>query len=77
MLYKLKVIGTVLIGTTILYIIQTGLKRFDLVNRTLKFLWPSRSRSAIKNETEKQEEEDKAASSTYPLQKVFLNKNLI
>lgn len=71
MLYAVKVIESVLIGTTILYLVQTGHKHIDLgpVRRRLQFSWYGRPRSTSTKETKKEDEEVKTI---YPLQKVYL-----
>ena len=76
MLYKIKVVGTVLIGMTILYMLQTGIKHIDweLVKRkaykTFRRLAPSSS--VTKEESGEGDEKDQTSSTSYPLQKVFL-----
>ena len=73
LLHKLKVVGTILAGTTVLYYTQGALKRVDWKHWRIKIYsllpsWPLKRR--IKDV--KDEQGEKSEAGTYPLQKVFL-----
>ena len=73
LLYKLKVVGTILAGTTVLYYTHGALKRVDWKHCKTKIhsllpSWPLKRK--IKDV--KDEQGEKSDAGTYPLQKVFL-----